>query len=286
MRLCAVVLAVMPGTALAVPVTLDFQGGVNVDTDPEPFAGDEYYLEEGFEIRAAGYYASGEEEAEALSLDSSATLEAALPIFLTTSVFPEPEVYDYRITRADGGTFSLDGFVANVSNYDSIEYIYTFEDGTSRSEYVSGDDGFIEFVGTRADGSTVSTVADGEFANNLGLTDIVRLEIDWTDAPEGFLRECDPRALAERDPELAALGVPDDCGSDVPKAQGVASISGFDLNEDFVFFTNYDLVADVSAIELSVDDPVGPAPIPLPASLPLLAGGLGIAAWVGRRRRG
>ena len=285
MRLCAVILAAMPSAAFAVPVTLDFQGGVNVDTDPEPFVGDEYYLEEGFEIRASGLYASGEEEAEALDLEPFETLEYALPNFVEQGVLPEAEVYNYLVTRADGGAFTLDAVVASVANYNSIEYIYTFADGTRESEYVNGDDGFFEFVGTRADGSMVSTIADGEFATDLGLTDIVRLEIDWTNAPADFVRECDPRALAARDPELAALGVPDECASDAPRAPNVVGISAFDQGEDFVSGTDYDRNAYVSAIELSVDDPVGPAPIPLPASLPLLAGGLGIAAWVGRRRR-
>ncbi len=59
--LAALVLA--PSTAFAVPVTLDFQGGTEVDPDPTAFA-DELYLEEGFAIRADGVYATREEQAE------------------------------------------------------------------------------------------------------------------------------------------------------------------------------------------------------------------------------
>ena len=55
-------LALAPGTAVAVSVTLDFQGGVEIDPDPSRL-GDEFYLEEGFAIRADGLYATNAAEA-------------------------------------------------------------------------------------------------------------------------------------------------------------------------------------------------------------------------------
>lgn len=106
-------LALAPGIALAATVTLDFQGGVTVDPDPATF-GDEVYVEEGFEIRARGVYATNEEEAEVLALRPPYGLEAALPTFSSNMATGlDLEVFTYTIARAGGGPFSLDAFRAD-----------------------------------------------------------------------------------------------------------------------------------------------------------------------------
>ncbi len=169
---------------------------------------------------------------------------------------------------------------SDAADLNSIAYTYELEDGRTLSERIYGEVVFYRFLGTRADGSTVATVSDADLAAGLGLSGIVRLDIDWTEGPSGFRAECDPRNLRARDPALAALGAPEACGLDVPTAPGVARITAFQDLEDFLNFSNRDRAARVQAIELTVP----PAPVPAPASLPLLAGALGAAAWIGRRR--
>lgn len=280
-RAALAALALAPYAALAAPVTLDFRGGTEVDPDPTTF-GDELYLEEGFAIRADGVYATSEAEAEVFGFSPPYGLEAALPRFASTSATGiELEVYDYAITRADGGPFALDAFRSDATDFNSIAYTYELEDGRTLTERIYGEVAFYRFLGTRADGSTVAAVVDADLAQGLGLSGIVRLDVDWTEGPSGFRAQCDPRNLRARDPALAALGAPGTCGLDIPTAPGVARITAFQEPEDFLNFSNRDRAARVEAIELSVP----PAPIPLPASLPLLAGTLAAAAWIARGRR-
>ena len=273
-------LALAPSTALAVPVTLDFRGG---EVIPDPTApGDVLYLEEGFAIRADGVYATDEEEAELFGFRPPYGLEAALPNFASTSATGiELEVYDYTIARADGGPFALDAFRSDAADFNSIAYTYELEDGRTLSERIYGEVAFYRFLGTRADGSTLATVSDADLATGLDLSGIVRLDVDWTEGPSGFRAECDPRNLRARDPELAALGAPEACGLDVPTAPGVARITAAQDPEDFLNFSNRDRAARVRAVEFTVP----PTPVPLPASLPLLAGALAAARIARRRRR-
>lgn len=157
-------LSLAPAVAPAATVTLDFQGGATVDPDPVAF-GDEIYIKEGFEIRARGVYATNEEEAELLALRPPYGLEAALPTFSSNMATGlDLKVFAYTIARAGGGPFSLDAFRADVTDFRTIFYFYEFEDGRTLSEMIRGEVGFIRFAGTRADGSTVETVADEERA--------------------------------------------------------------------------------------------------------------------------
>lgn len=272
-----------PGMAFAATVTLDFQGGVE-RSDVAP--GTQVYIEEGFEIRApGGSYATNAEDAELYGFPTPYGIEAALPTFSSTiATGLDLEVFTYNITRAGGGLFSLDSFMADVTDYHSIVYLYEFDDGRTLEERIRGKVGFVRFAGTRADGSIVETVADAGRAQGLGLNDIVRADIDWAYGinPGATTFYCDERNLRQLSPELAALGAPDDCGG--PRAPGIKSIMARFDGEDLIGFTNYALVARVHGIGVSTSDL--PAPVPLPAAAWMLLAGIAGLGGVRMRGRG
>ena len=289
MRLLISFVALLPTGALAVPVTVDFVGGTALydgDKPPADVDGiavdDGHWSENGFDVQAAGQWARDEEEAERNSIvDGPFDMAYAMTNFQSTyATGLEAQVTDYVITRGDGRAFDFTGLAASESHAQSISYLYEFEGGTTESELVDNAAGFVDFTGIRTDGSTVTALRDVEFAQDIDFEDIVRLDVSWSfDTPEGFRYECDPRNLARR--EFAALGTPDAC-PDSERAPGVAAISGGNEREDLISFTNYQDIATVEGFAFDVNSEL--APIPVPAALPLLAGGLGLLAWAGRRR--
>ena len=298
MRSLLPVIVLAPAMAHAAPVTLDFEGGEDLLLDPEtPRA---VYLEEGFEIGVEGDLFTIEEQE---FFDVEPGVGPALGELLdTVPTSFEPVATAYEISRADGRSFdalsvTIDAvYTDTLVQYSEVTDIRTFEDGGSSVDRDLLDDLYSAFVeidltGTRRDGSTVAAginplalggfdpAQDGPFftvanpqldLSGLGLTDIQTLRIEWGE-PDATFEEtvCDPlnlgrvQGLAGRTPDLCA-----GLDQDTPR---VGQIVAEAFNAEAF---NYTYAASIEAVEL--------APIPLPAGLPLLAGGIGALALARR----
>ena len=184
--LAALILA--PAAAAGAPVILDFEDGEAVFGPPSGYGNDtsSYWAEEGFEIRASGQWAEDEEDADLLSIvDGPYELSYALTNFQNKyATGLEAQVTSYSITRGDGGAFDFVSLLADAYHAQTIVYEYTFEDGSQETEYVRNKVGFVRITGQKADGSASSERVDVEYATDLGLDDVVEVDIAWTNPPE------------------------------------------------------------------------------------------------------
>lgn len=300
MRLALAAVLAAPATALAAPVTLDFEGGEDLLLDPETPR--PVYVEEGFEITVEGNVYTPQ-EAEAFDYDpDGAGAQAALGLLLDnvpTGIEPEPTAYE--ISSADGRGFDLLGltvpsfFTDRVVSYSEVTELGEFSSTTEQLDEIASAFVQIDLTGTRRDGSTVEAGINpltlggftvdlreqGGFFDvlepeldlaDLGLTDIRTLRIELG-APGLPLEDeaCDPLNLDRA--EGLGGATPDICQGlgNQPEREGQVLAGAFSRE-----FLNFGNSAGIDAVEL--------APIPVPAGLPLLAGGLGALARLRRRR--
>jgi hypothetical protein len=265
MRFIPVTLALCAAApAAAAPVILDFEGGVGTITSPGFSA---RYVEEGFAVDAFGIFFDEEDIVEGLEF------------FVDVVSLADPQTEIYKLSTLNGQPFDLLAMSVGAGTNYQIIYATSFADGTSTDEAVPATRSpALRVAGERADGSSIDVEVDlsetpsgpsGGDLTGFGLT-----RLDTASIRLGLVAggndACDPETLALRaDP---SVGVPLFCGPDATLREDVIDIDAFATADPSNWFV------------LGSTDGFTVAPIPLPAGLPLLAGGLGLLAWVRRRR--
>lgn len=263
MRILLAVLALPPAVAAhAAPVTLDFRGGVGSTDDFRAT-----YVEEGFVVEAFGFY-GGENG-----------IQRGLREFTDVFSGGDPLTTEYTLSTVSGRPFDLLAASVGAFNNTRVFYETFFADGSSSFEFVPATRSpALVISGERADGSAVSTAVNldeaprgpsGVDLSGLGLTGLDAVDLRLGFAGNGRFA-CDPQTLALRsDP---SVGVPLFCGLDATLREDVVEIDAFSTADPSNFF----IIGFAAGFTV--------APVPLPAALPLLAGGLGALAWLRRRR--
>lgn len=180
------------------------------------------------------------------------------------------QVQSLTITRADGQPFDLLSVEIPSTRSDAFAFYEgdLLDGGTLEEQITLFSEDIVGVSGVTAGGAEVSTAFDlpvPEFGSEF--EDLVSL----TFSVGGFPEPCAPVNLARVDPRFA---LSTECGGD-PDTDPFSSVFIFSDSTQ-----NDALEYTLSAISLD-----SPAPIPVPASLPLLAGALGALAWRTRRMR-
>lgn len=290
LRLLALLLAPLTGpvTAQATPITLDFVGGTDLFTEEAGFQ--PVYVEEGIEVTVEGRFTFPEEDAPSGVRFAVGTLVDRL-----AGDFPVSTAYTLR--PLSGRPFALRSIdIARVAFDAVVTYETVFADGTVDTDEVETRSSALTFAGQRVDGSPVGAVLDlfdvagldpaldnfadlpGEIRpldlDGLGLSDLASVTVTFR-TPFGEAAICDPKNLSRRiDP---SVGVPPECdpgGTLRSDVSGLSASTSLDPDGE-----GFGVFAVVESLEVEV------APIPLPATLPLLATGLFFLGRIGLRRR-